>query len=364
MSNVSTLLLYLVMILVVGYCTRKVQNASSKKELIIFSMVTILFPSIVAGMRYGIGTDYFPYIDIFDGNYKRIDDVEPIFKILVKTIQLFTDNYSVIFFVIMLLTVTFTFFGLYYFKNEVNMATGMTLFMTTYYFTAYNICRQSLSVAIVFYAMTYLFRDKGWKNSLIYILLVLLAGGIHYSSLPVLILVVFRYWPIYKKPKQVMLLLIAVFVVSVLLDKIMSLVAGVIPQLQFASSYFVKKDHMEFGLLGLLRNLVYVSLTIYVVFRYKIKDNHILLAIMIYLIGIILERTALLYDSDAVQRLSMSWMVIEIYLVSKLSIILKNKKDHIMSSLLYAYLFAGFYYDYFIAGYSEVVPYVSIFSIK
>ena len=66
----------------------------------IFLIIAILIPTIIAGIRYNVGTDYFNYIEWFNQYinhhiYWGAKDIG--FVILIKIIQVFSSNYQWLF---------------------------------------------------------------------------------------------------------------------------------------------------------------------------------------------------------------------------------------------------------------------------
>src|SRR5699024_10351989 len=102
--------------------------------------------------------------------------------------------------------------SLWHFKDKVNFTLSTFLFFTIYYFQTYNITRQWLAIAIVFFAIKYLFSNKYIK----YLLIVLVASTIHSSAIITLSFIPLHVWVTRKLSKKykffIFLLLFTMFI--------------------------------------------------------------------------------------------------------------------------------------------------------
>jgi len=95
--GISTLLAYLPILIE--------EKTKNKKLVIIAKIVAILFPAIIAGIRYNVGTDYAgaykPYFnEMFTGNHTyRMRKIEIGYELLNRIIILFGGSFNILMFV-------------------------------------------------------------------------------------------------------------------------------------------------------------------------------------------------------------------------------------------------------------------------
>lgn len=155
----------------------------------VFPFVVSATPLVlVSGLRYNVGTDYFGtyytgFYRIMEGS--NFDRFEVGYTLLVKIIQLFTDNVFVLFFVAALITVGFTFAA--FRRMSSNVAFSILLFMISrYYFIGMNGVRQMMACAVFAYALTFAIK----RDVKTYLVFSLVAVSFHYST----ILLLPTYW--------------------------------------------------------------------------------------------------------------------------------------------------------------------------
>lgn len=165
------------------------QSTGLAPKRAIFPFVISATPLVlVSGLRYNVGTDYFN--TYYTGFYRLMagsdfDQFEIGYKLLVKGIQVFTDNVFVLFFVTALITVGFT-FGAFR-RMSSNVAFSILLFMITrYYFIGMNGIRQMMALAIFSYSLTFAIN----RDLRSYLVFALLATSFHYST----VLLLPTYW--------------------------------------------------------------------------------------------------------------------------------------------------------------------------
>lgn len=176
----------------------------------LLAVVSALPLTILSAFRFEIGTDYLYtykplFLNILNGSSTFMQPkTERGFFLLIKFIQLFTDNPQWIFIITSIL-----FLGLiYYYIYEYSLDVPLSIFIlvgTTLYFCSYNMVRQMLAFAIAFYAFRFIPRRK----FIIYMLLIMLAGSFHYAALICLPLyfVLDRHWD----PRLIVLLACVMF---------------------------------------------------------------------------------------------------------------------------------------------------------
>lgn len=148
-------------------------------------VISIAIPSIVSGLRYGVGTDYFAtytYDYLFYGNYGFTRE-EPLNDALFWFCHLISNDAQIYFFVTSVFFVAAIFVVIRF--GSPYPALSVLLFFITYkYFAAMNAVRQF--VAISFLMIALLFWLKSSRRYLFYPF-VAIATLFHYSSLVFLV---------------------------------------------------------------------------------------------------------------------------------------------------------------------------------
>jgi hypothetical protein len=162
---------------------------SQAKLFHLFAFFSAIPLFCVAAFRYGIGTDYFSYINEFErvirGEWSYF---EPGFWLINKLVACVTTNSVWIFIISAFIFSYFTFHAIY--EQSVNPAFSILLLViTTHYFIYINQMRQYLAIAIFLYSIKYIQK----RRLLHYIILILLAATLHKSILIVIPLYFVQY---------------------------------------------------------------------------------------------------------------------------------------------------------------------------
>lgn len=193
----------------------------ARSPLSLFAVImAVMIPSIFAGLRYDVGTDF--------GNYDyqmnslrqmswsqvfEINNMELGYVTIVKFLTIFFSN-PLIFGIISALTLAIVIYTLLTQYQHMDCGMMYFIYLFQYYFSSYNIMRQNMALAIVFFSYKYIY-EHNFKR---FILVVLFAASIHYSAL-VFVLAYF----LWNKPQKVQVknggkLLIGIVVVLVVLN--------------------------------------------------------------------------------------------------------------------------------------------------
>lgn len=136
-----------------------------------------------------VGSDTITYYNIFNwsGNANLTDltqsSVEICYLFLNKFVHLIGGNFTLLLFVIAVITI----FGILYFIYTVSSNVVMSIIVFigfTYYFMSFNISRQFLAIGIDLAASAFLIKGKRWQS----LILIIIAGLMHNSGYLYLIL--------------------------------------------------------------------------------------------------------------------------------------------------------------------------------
>lgn len=168
-SNIATLILYFGTFISSSILMRIHQRLYIKKEsnkwkLYIFLFISLLIPSIIAGIRYNVGTDYQSYYWLFEltrnSSFLKILNAgtEPLFLTIVK-LSSYVLNNQYIYFFIFFLTIFIIYLSVREF-DEINWGYSLMLWFLIAFSPTLNIMRQMLAASIVLYAIVNLYNNK------------------------------------------------------------------------------------------------------------------------------------------------------------------------------------------------------------
>ncbi len=203
MSNFSSLLLYIFVAFLSYFffvLAKQERKKSPKNPLVFVSVVfAIAVPSVFAGLRYEVGTDYVNYNyritvirDLSFVEVLQLDNVEFGYTLGIKILSFFFSN-PMIFGIISAATLAIIVHTLLTQYDDRDCGMMYFIYLMQYYFFSYNLVRQNLALAIVFYSMKYIYEGR-LKKFLLYIFI---GAMFHYSA--------FIFIPAYflwNKPKK------------------------------------------------------------------------------------------------------------------------------------------------------------------
>ncbi|MGH1880330.1 hypothetical protein IGI69_001118 [Enterococcus sp. DIV1083b] len=165
-----------------------------------FFIISMLIPTIVAGVRWNVGTDYslyrikqIPFVlnELHRFGYKDI--VEPLYRYLIR-FSMYIGNEQTVFIITHILIIFFCYLGIY--KNSKNITLSVFLvFATGFYFFSLNIMRQSISISIFLYAIKYIYEKKPNK----FIAWIIIAFLFHKTAILYLIAYPLQYIKLNRK---------------------------------------------------------------------------------------------------------------------------------------------------------------------
>lgn len=206
-----------------NFLSRILGNKNISNAFLLFS---ILIASFVAGVRYGVGTDFFTYEQWFKHylfypvSWNNFLDIG--FVLLIKVLQIFTNNPQYLFLVSAL--ITYIFVMTFIKQNTALYDLGFFLFITLYfYYSSFNIMRQWIAISIFLYALKFAFN----KNFIKYLIYILLASSFHISAL--LTLPVYYVFKVKISVKNIFILFIISFLVATNFQKLILNIANILP---------------------------------------------------------------------------------------------------------------------------------------
>lgn len=223
-------------LIILVFIYSKIKKSTIKSEKIGFlSFIIFLSLWLIAGLRNNVGTDFINYKIYFD-NLKYYSLQYPYYEkgyyVINYVVNYFTYNYQYIFLVTSFITIYLITKTLKKYSHSYMLS--IFLFVTMFfYYNSFNLVRQYLVVAILFYSIKYILNKNFYK----FLTAIIIASFFHITAL---IMLPF-YWLLRKKISNLMYLLM--FVTSVFLSlfttNIVNLVASVFGKFSVYNNYLV-----------------------------------------------------------------------------------------------------------------------------
>lgn len=189
---------------------------------------------LISSFRYGMGTDYFTYEEIYNshgqGNHVWLN-LEPLFILLMSALKEISEDSRVFFISTSLIFGLFMCLG--WFRYSKSPFISIFVFLGFfYYFNSFNIIRQSLAMAIVFlFATKYLTSGEFSK----YLIVIIISAMMHYSAI-VMIPLYFICRKVYPSYFYLFLTIFFVFIYF-LYSPIMNFISLVLPNYSIYQDY-------------------------------------------------------------------------------------------------------------------------------
>jgi hypothetical protein len=183
-----------------------------------FIVIALLL--FIAGIRYGIATDYWGYYELFSKG-KGLERIEPGFIFLIKAYKavFFSNSYNGFVFLVAFLSIIIKYL---FFKKLRNPFFALVFYVSLFYISLeYNVIRHGLASSIIFHAVD----SSKKKNIFLFSFFVILASTIHISSLVFLPLYYLCIKKSITKVKTVIIVvLLAIFIRLFLLDFLLDII--------------------------------------------------------------------------------------------------------------------------------------------
>ncbi|UJL45811.1 EpsG family protein [Virgibacillus sp. NKC19-16] len=328
---------------------------SSKPLNIFFTILAILTPSLFAGLRYGIGTDYSNYLEgFFEINSPIFDvDTEYLFLGINKIVGYLGLDFQFVLFITSFITTLFIYLALKRYKASLNIGIGMFVYMMMYYQISFNAIQQIAAMAILLFSIHYINERKFIK----FTLLVVIAVGFHETAILFYPLYFLHF--LYGTSKHTLLKVLSfsgLIVLMINFSAVLFPIASSIDSLSYyANSYLDSDREFELGLGILFRTLPFIIAGI--IFRKDIKSNKDMIFIFnVVIIGCISLLTS--YGSvNFTERISyyfLSSLIIFVPFIYRLSAI---KKKRYIGFLVIFSVIGLWFMDFIYLGRNETIPY-------
>lgn len=191
MTMLGTYLLYYFVVFsssILAYFSEVIRKMMSTKVATWLFFSGIIIPVLIAGYRYGIGTDYYSYSDTYHdltSHFTNFLDAilnsrfEPGWIALNYFVKFIFNDVQYLFMISAILTWLLSFKAIYDNKNRISISLGILILLCTYYNISFNTVRQTISISIIMLSIKPLLDRRLFKFSLI----ILLASTFHYTAI-------------------------------------------------------------------------------------------------------------------------------------------------------------------------------------
>ncbi len=361
--------IYLLIFAIAIFLTYIAQLAFKEKKNslgILLSVCVITILSLLAGVRDNtVGTDVRVYMEssfrlatmaTSFSEYSLSVQSEFLYTLLNYCVAFVTNNLHIFMFIVEAIIVTLVYMTIYYYRKKIPMWVGLLVFLTLYYNRTFNLIRQSLALAITFFAFRYIDQDKKLK----YIITIIIATLFHSTAFVAgLIYVVKRILgKEYKHKVRVYFIIILVCIAIANYGTILSALIydyGILPV-----KYAIHIPTGEISIPISETILKIMLLLPIVIYSKKLNEynstNRFLLFIII--LDFILLQTGML--ASYVQRISFYFGFYYILLLPQIFKVTKNNKyGNIVKLYIVGVLLFYWYYMFIRLNYGETYPYTS-----
>ena len=353
MTNFKSLIFYIILFSISTYLIFLSSKTDKKARKKVFASLGLAIPILISALRYNVGTDFSTYVDMYNAiKNSNINIVEGLFSFVCK-IGIALGNVQYMFAIYSILTIIFIYKALEYNKDRYSISLCFFLYLFFYFATSFNLIRQALAVAIVFYSYRYL-TEKNLKKFIFWVLIASLAHKTALVFLPLYFIVPKNKEKI-SKTQVVQVISIMIIIMIVLnFDALLQYITN----FNMFEKYTIYTNSVQAENKSLILKLFLLSIFLYFMKQLKAYEGKNNIYIILYIIGVILEFTG--FFSPFIKRIAMYFTISDIYLISCLPKIF-NKKDRniiLLAIISYAIIFFTIYF--YIKEQSNVIPYTTI----
>jgi len=298
------------------------------------SITLLVVMILIGGFRDGIGCDYNSYTNWYNTGIRDYD-FEFGFLIIIKVFRLLKLNHEFLFFSFSFFTYLFAYLGINKYAQKSTLCLVLYFIIPVLFLYSFTYIRQFLSVAIAFYAFSFLIEKKYW----VYFLLMLLGISIHYSCfIPFVVFFMIFKWSAFIKIRYLYILMIITFVISQI---------GIIHflSLLFKDSRYLYYFSNKFAVpVPLMKLIVLNTMGLFVLWYYEkigfqLSQQRCL--VFIYISSIIFLN--IFSESTELTRIYIYFRIFEILLFSEIIFyFLLNKKIWLTSLVFCVYIYPFF----------------------
>lgn len=327
----------------------------------LFWIFSLIVPLLLASFRWQVGTDYPTYVSLYYSLNQisavpqfldQISTLEPSFILLNFLAKALFSSYVPVFMICALITLAFFYRAIEDYSGQSSVMLAVLVFLCLFYGSTFNIMRQMISVAIMFFAARYLFKGKyGFA-----VLWLIVAVSFHYTAL-----VVVPFWIFRKQNRSHSIVRVILF--SLLLFIILGLLffRGFFQSLPLLNTLAINASEgasLSYGLLLLRLPIVIPVLLLRKRLVEHDERNYFWIIMMVFELAF----SHLGYIYDVFNRLALYFAVSWIVLLPSLVRCIKTRRaQYALGAYVITVIIGLWIYNTAVKNYGDVLPYRSIF---
>lgn len=370
------MLIYIIIFLIsfiFAYQAEKKLKKGRKKQFYILSIISIVIPSLLAGLRAsGIGTDTKVYIDwvfresVYAENISDIIEfinysgIEPLYCLVNFVVSRFSNNLSSIYFVLEFIFLFFSYFACVKMSKKINISFSYSylVLLLLFFNKSLNMCRQSLAMSVCLFSVPYIL-SRDWKK---FFLSMVVAFCFHKSV--VLFVPLYFIYNITTKDtrtnKVIRILILGLLLVCAIFFKkivVFGVSLGVLSS-KYLNYVYLFGSGNNIKAIELFSEIAILLMTL--LFQRKLKSKSEYNKFLIYVIILSFVTFLFGFNASYSQRISYFYSFCLAFVIPQFSEIFRLGKDRLFASVLitlalccYSYL----YYDMY--QFDQTVPYIT-----
>lgn len=362
MNELQTYILYCFLIVISSVLMALSVKVKDRRLSITLIVTATLIPTLISGLRYGVGTDYFNYARIYrnltesETFFYHIQNsrLEPSWLILNFIVKYTFDDVVFLFILSSLITFTTSIIAIYQNRKYINVGISTFILLSTMFNPSLNLVRLYIAASIVLLSIKPLINKQLWK----FVIIIIIATTFHLSA----IIFIIMYWVVndkLEKTTNIKKILILVFtILSVVFSEY---IFTFVTQFSLFSTF---RRH-NFGFRGFHRGVIIFDLPIILLIiininKLKLTFKPMYNIVIIYFIGQILG--FLSFFAKYGGRITTYFDLIQIFIVSSIIRSQKNNKTKVTYIIIVACYYLGLYIYFYVLNNSHgTVPYSWIF---
>lgn len=356
MGYIGSLIFYITSFSLSGFLFY-IGSLNKKNSFNIVSIIALIIPICIATFRYGVGTDYFSYLNGFYraesysiyNNFIDNGIFESGFYIITK-IAIVMGNYRSMFALSSILTLVPIYYVFSKHRGIESVTLGMILYLCIYFPTSLNIMRQYIALAFVVLSFDFIFKRQFIK----FVITILIASLFHKTAIIVLLL--YFLWSknneIFNILKMCVAIFLLIFIAIYYIDflEILSSINGF-------ENYSIYLTNEVSGQNRDIYLKFVVFIMIFLIRKPLIKyDERNKFYLLLLVFDLIISFTG--YSSPFIKRFSLYFGIAQLFLLASAPKAFKGKTvKMLIYFLICIYGILYFVLIYYLLGQSDIFPY-------
>lgn len=348
--------------LTVFLCLRFRKNRrKTKGKVFLYSLLTALPLSVLAGLRYGVGTDYFNYVEIIHaargGSYSAVAEkylLEPGFNLFINVVAKLFHSDATVFFIMEYITLVVAFYAFARLHKQLDYSLAVGLYILMFYNFSLNISRQMMAMSFVLLGVSQLLTRRSFS----YIICSLLAFSLHFSAIIGVVFGVLYF--VFKKRKlsytryQILnvIYMLAILIFAFYVKDIMIFVFRRIPSISKYARYL--NDSPDVTMFSFVKGLV-LTVPLLLVGKYINRDTRLVFIRNCVWLYFVVATGA--YYFAYITRMIMYIRLVIIFAVAMVYMRLEGRTRKLFAAYYTGIYALSYYYSFIVNNHADTFPY-------